>query len=167
MSPPCNVNSRGGHAEASARFSNPPITDADTYGADERLAELNDNVQSILGYVVRWIDQGIGCSKVPDLSDTALMEDRATLRISSQLLGNWLEHGLIDRDDVNASMDRIAPRVDAQNADDPAYRSLGNSEEPTLAYRAARDLILEAAERPNGYTEPVLHGYRRRAKAAS
>ena len=144
-----------------------PIIDEDTYGTEDRLAELHNNVQSILGYVVRWIDRGIGCSKVPDLSEIALMEDRATLRISSQLLGNWLRHGLISRSDVLASLDLIAPRVDAQNADDPAYRSIGNSEHPTLAYKAARDLILDAPAQPSGYTEPILHSYRRQAKAES
>lgn len=140
-----------------------PLLD-ETLTPEEIAAELDGNVQSILGYVVRWVNQGIGCSKVPDLADVALMEDRATLRISSQLLGNWLEHGLIDRDTVIAALDRIAPRVDEQNATDPDYLSLGDSAAPRLAYLAARDLILDAAAQPNGYTEGILHTYRRQAK---
>ncbi|WP_137843345.1 malate synthase G [Microbacterium sp. 2FI] len=135
--------------------------------ADEVAAELDDNVQSILGYVVRWVDQGIGCSKVPDLSDVSLMEDRATLRISSQLLGNWLTNALITPAQVIASLDRIAPRVDAQNASDATYRSLGTSASPSLAFQAARDLVLFASAQQNGYTEGILHDYRRRAKEQS
>ncbi|HEV7743091.1 MAG TPA: malate synthase G [Pseudolysinimonas sp.] len=144
-----------------------PVARDASWSDDERHAELDNNVQSILGYVVRWVDQGIGCSKVPDLSDTALMEDRATLRISSQLLGNWLLHGVISADEVLASMDRIAPAVDRQNAGDPAYRAIGSATAPSLAYQAARDLILNAASQPSGYTEPILHSYRRRRKAES
>ena len=144
-----------------------PVAAEPHWSAEERRAELDTNVQSILGYVVRWVDQGIGCSKVPDLNDVGLMEDRATLRISSQLLGNWLLHGVVSRDEVVDSLDRISVTVDRQNADDPLYLPLGSSAAPSLAYEAARDLVLEAAAQPNGYTEAILHAYRRRRKASA